>query len=151
MPTGIYIDECVDVGLGEALRLRGIEAGTAADARMLGGQDEEQLLYATARQMAIVTHDGRDFRRLHRRFVGEGRSHSGILVLSPAPLAILALRTAMMVDWLTGTGGFESRFVTWGDLQFRLTQGERILGYSESDVRLALGMPDAAAPGGDHT
>lgn len=29
----------------------------------------------------------------------------------------------------------------WGDLQFHLTQGFRVPGYSEAEVRLALGHP----------
>ena len=53
----------------------------------------------------------------------------------------------MFLDWLGIIGDYRSRFFTRGHLQFRLTQGERLPGYSEADVRLALGMPDSSASG----
>ena len=142
MVPAVYLDECVDVQLAPTLVARGFVARTAVGAGLLGRTDEEQLSHATHHGLVIVTHDGHDFRRLHRRFTDEGRPHGGIIVVRRSPLPLLVLRVALMLDWLGELGEYRSRFFTWGDLQFSLTQGERVPGYSEADVRLALGIPD---------
>lgn len=71
----VYLDECVDVKLVEALHRRGFVAVTTLAAGRLGATDEDQLLYAGAHDLIIVTHNRRHFRRLHRLFQEEGRSH----------------------------------------------------------------------------
>jgi predicted nuclease of predicted toxin-antitoxin system len=135
-----YIDECVHLELAPALVALGFEARSARDAGMTGKDDEQQLRYATAHGFVLLTHDAHDFRRLHRRLIAKGREHSGIIILPPRELPILTLRSAMMLDWLAQHGDYRSRLLSWGDVQYALTQGERIPGYSEADVRRALGI-----------
>jgi hypothetical protein len=138
-PPG-YLDECVDRELAPTLRGRGFMVRTASEAGMLGKSAEEQRLYAGRQGLALLTHNGRHFRRLHRRCVVEGRSHGGVLVLpqTSEPLQ-LALRSAMMLNWLGLLGGVPSRFLSWGDLLFQLTQGMKLAGYADAEHRLALG------------
>jgi len=138
-----YLDECVDLALAPALAVLGFDALSARDAGMIGQVDERQLLYATAQERVLLTHDVHDFRRLHRRLTEEGLTHAGILILPPRSLPVLTVRAAMMLDWLASQGEPRSRLVGWGDIQLALTQGERIPGYSEADVRLALDIPHA--------
>ena len=143
MSSPVYLDECVDIYVAPELTARGITARTAVAAGMLHRTDDEQLDHATANGWVIVTHDVHDFRRLHRRRIAEGRAHGGIITVPYCPVPILALRIAMVVDWIGTHGQRESTLASWASVQFRLTQGERIPGFSESDIRLALGMPDA--------
>lgn len=142
MASAVYLDECVDVRLAPALARYGFVAHTAAGADLLGRSDGEQLHHATRNGLVVVTHDGHDFRRLHRRFTDGGRAHGGIIAVRRSPLPLLVLRVAMLLDWLGMLGEHRSRFFTWGDLQFRLTQGERVPGCSEADTRIALGIAD---------
>jgi hypothetical protein len=138
-PPG-YLDECVDRELAPALRGRGFTVRTASDAGMLGKSDEEQLLHAGREGLALPTHNGRHFRRLHRRFLAEGRSHGGVLVLpQTSELPQLAVRSATMLDWLGLLGAVQSRFLSWGDVQLQLTQGMKLAGYTDAEHRLALG------------
>ena len=140
-PPHAYLDECVDVLLADRLRRRGFEAGTAESAGMRGKTDEEQIVHATAHESIIITHNAKHFIRLHHRFRRLGRLHAGIVLLpadnSPPRLAI---RAAMMLDWIATLGDHRGRLFRWGDLQYQLTQGYRLPGYDEADARLALGQ-----------
>lgn len=46
----------------------------------------------------------------------------------------------MLIDWIAMFPDHRSRLFRWHDLQQRLIGGERLSGYSEDDVRLALGQ-----------
>lgn len=59
--------------LANALRLRGIDVTTTAEADLTGAADEDHLAFATAAGCVVVTQDI-DFLRLH----AEGVSHAGI-------------------------------------------------------------------------
>ena len=137
----VYLDECVDVALADALRRRGFIVTIARDHGPVGAGDEEQILYATSRGWIILSHNARHFRRWHRAFVETGRSHDGmILIPETGPVSRLALRAAMMLDWIATLGDHRGRLFRWGDLQYQLTQGYRLPGYDEADARLALGQ-----------
>lgn len=47
---------------------------------MSGKSEDEQLAFASAAGLVLCTGNGRDFFRLHREYVGAGRSHAGIIV-----------------------------------------------------------------------
>jgi uncharacterized protein DUF5615 len=96
----IYLDECVDRRLADRLGVRGIAALTAVDAGMLGLDDEAQLLFATRHDLPIVSHNQRHFQRWHDAFTANGRHHAGILLVPAGPLALVELRTAMLVAWM---------------------------------------------------
>ena len=141
MAPAAYLDECVDLELALVLRQRQFVVYTVTEAGMRGKNDEEQLLYAARHRYVLVTHNGRHFRRLHQQFSSEGRPHGGVLVLpQTSHLPQLALRSAMMLDWLDLLRDHESQLFTWGDLQFRITQGLRLPGYGDAEHRLALGQ-----------
>lgn len=135
-----YLDECVDVYLAEALRTRGFIAITAQEAAFRGATDVEQLAFAAARGLVLITHNGSDFRRLHRQYQVGGWFHSGIVILpQTSPLQQLAVRAAMMLDWIALRGDPPFTLYRWGALQLLLTQGFRVPSYDEADVRLAIG------------
>ena len=88
----------------------------------------------------LITHNIGDFKAWHATFQRQGRAHGGIVGLPQTrPFPRLELRVAIMLDWL-GTQQYASRLFLCGQLQQLLERGSRLSGYSEDDVREALGQ-----------
>jgi hypothetical protein len=68
-----------------------------------------------------------------------GISHSGIRLLPVAAIPLLDIRIALLADWRNPIREKRSRLFHWHEIQQRLIHGERIPGYSEREVRRALG------------
>lgn len=139
----VYLDECVDQYLAHLLRQREFPVTTPREAGLLGASDGVQLAFAAQRQLLIVTYNRKHFRSLHHQYLADGRSHSGILVVSSRPIDQLGIRVAMALDWIAAFPNHRSMLFRWNDFQQRLIRGERIpdSGYTEEDVRRALGYP----------
>ena len=73
MPISLHLDENVHLAIADALRRRGIDVTTAADAHLIGASDDQHLDFARAQQRIVFTHDV-DFLRLHAK----GTNHAGI-------------------------------------------------------------------------
>lgn len=67
--------------LVQGLRARGIDVLTVHEAGMTGEADSVQLEYSSAQRRVLYTFNVGDFCRLHAEYVGQGRSHSGIVVV----------------------------------------------------------------------
>jgi len=136
----VYLDECVDYHLVEALRRRGFIVTSALVHRMVEIDDDAQLSFATAHGWMLLSHNERDFRRLHEAFQRRGTRHAGIiLVTRRSSFAQLELRAAMRIDWIGTREAQHAQLFKWGMLQ-ELLEGSYLLpGYSEGNVRLALG------------
>lgn len=80
LPVALYLDENVSVLVAKLLRGRGIKVTTANEAGCLGTDDEDQLRYAIANRMVIVTHDVKDFSRLAAHYAELGTFHSGMIM-----------------------------------------------------------------------
>ena len=81
MTLSLYFDEdSMDQALLSALRARGVDVITAADADMLGVSDVEQLDYATSQKRVLFSFNRGDFYRLHSQYLAEGKSHRGIIL-----------------------------------------------------------------------
>jgi len=79
----LYLDEdSMDRDLVTALRARGVDVITAADAGMLGRSDADHLDYATSQGRVLYSFNRGDFYRLHTRYLTEGKSHAGIILAS---------------------------------------------------------------------
>lgn len=77
----LYFDEdSMDQALLLALRARGVDVISAADAGMLGVSDLEQLGYATSQKRVLFSFNRGDFYRLHSQFLAEGKNHQGIIL-----------------------------------------------------------------------
>ena len=138
----IYLDESVDYSLAEALRQRGFSVFTVQDEGSSGDSDPEQLAYATERDWRLLSHNSRDFRRLHANYQRHQRPHSGISLLPQRSLmALLTLRAAMMLDWLQSLPDYRSQLFTWGQLQSLLERGQRLRGYSDGGASNGRGAP----------
>ena len=122
MAAGIYLDECVNSHLARLQRARGIDVTTAAEERTLGYDDESQLLVATRLRRVILTHNQRHFQQLHARFMADGRSHAGIMLIPNGPLLLVSLRAAMLIAWIETWETVENNLIRWHDLQAELTQ-----------------------------
>ena len=136
----IYLDECVNHRIVPYLRERGFTVTTARDEGMLGATDEEQLHFAAARSLVLLSYNRGHFARLHEAFRRQRRSHAGVALVRPARVLVLGPRAAMLVDWLATFDDPRSQLVRWARLQELLVAGFRLPGYSEDDVRAAVGQ-----------
>jgi len=73
MAIRFHLDENVSNAVALALRRRGIDVTTAAEAGLLGADDAEHLNFGKFENRVVVSHDD-DFTRLH----AEGTPHGGI-------------------------------------------------------------------------
>lgn len=137
LPT--YLDECVNHRIVPYLRQHRFTVTTARDEGMLGATDEEQLTFAAARSLVLLSYNRGHFARLHETFRRQGRPHAGIVLVRPARVSALGPRVAMLVDWLATFDDPRSQLVRWAHLQPLLAAGFRLPGYDEDDVRRALG------------
>ena len=136
----VYLDECVPASLLRVFHSHSCD--TLFARRSQGLSDEDQLVNATALNRLLFSQNQRHFRLLHRRFLGQGRSHSGIILLPQTlPFTRLRVRAGLLIEYVSTFDDQSSRLYTWSDLQARLTRGYRPPGsrYSEDDVRHALG------------
>ncbi len=78
----LYTDEDVTSELAPALRDRGFEAQSAAEAGLLNADDQTQLLYAAEHDMALLTTNADHFLMLAKQYAEAGRSHAGIVISS---------------------------------------------------------------------
>lgn len=85
----LSLDEDVRPLLADILCDRGFDVVSAVRAQHLGLTDEEQLHAAIKAGRTFLTHNVRDFVRLHARFADR---HHGILVSSQEPLHVLLRR-----------------------------------------------------------
>lgn len=102
-----------------------------------GKDDNAQLLHATTIGAVIVTYNERHFRPLHRRV----QLHGGMVIIpEKSPLDVQEIRAAMLLHWPATMDEYRSQLFPWGHLQQRLIGGFRLDGYSEDEVRRALGQ-----------
>ncbi len=78
----LYIDE--DASRNSfivGLRKLNFDVVTTAEAGNLGLADSEQLIWSTKHHRAIYTFNVKDYCRLHKIYMSEGKQHSGIIVV----------------------------------------------------------------------
>jgi DNA-binding transcriptional MerR regulator len=78
----LYLDEdSMRQALIRGLRARGVDVQTALDANMIQRSDQEHLDFASAQGRVLCTFNVRDFYQLHVKYLRQGRSHSGIILV----------------------------------------------------------------------
>ena len=97
----VYLDEDVDVLVATLLRARGFEAVTTAEAGNLRKSDLEQLEYAAAQGMALVTHNRVDFESLAVRWLTDGKDHGGVIISVRRPAYEMARRLLAVLNDVT--------------------------------------------------
>ena len=85
-----------------ALRTRGVDVTSVADAGLFGQSDFDQLDWATRHRRCLVTYNASDFCRLHTSLLEAGEHHHGIIIADQGALsigetvrALLRLRAAL--------------------------------------------------------
>jgi uncharacterized protein with PIN domain len=75
----LYLDHAVDVAFAARLRHLGHDVLTTREVGHTEALDEQQLVFATHEGRVFLTHNRRDFRRLHRQWTEEGRRHTPVI------------------------------------------------------------------------
>ena len=83
MAVLFHLDEHIPAALADALRHRGIDVTTTADAGLVGAPDRDHLVFAVEAGRVVVTEDI-DFLRLH----AAGERHTGIAYCHPQSRSI---------------------------------------------------------------
>ena len=78
-----YLDEDLTPAIAVSLRRRGVDAVSAHEVGQVGLSDAEQLAFASGQGRCLVSANARDFKRLGRDAVEQGRPHAGIVLCSP--------------------------------------------------------------------
>lgn len=73
-----HLDEHIDHEIAKALRRRGIDVTTTADAGLVGADDEQHIAFALSESRIIFTNDS-DYVRL----ANSGIEHAGITYCAP--------------------------------------------------------------------
>jgi predicted nuclease of predicted toxin-antitoxin system len=93
----LYLDEDVHGLLARLLRARNISVETTPEGSMLGKNDWEQLEYATQKNAVLVTHNRVDFENLFTKYVEQGKSLNGIIILIRREVYVMANRLSKFV------------------------------------------------------
>ena len=99
--AGVYLDEDVSVLVADVLNSRGFIVETARDAGTLGQTDKVQLEYAATNELALVTHNRRDFEALHHDYATRQQSHWGIVIAARRRPYEIARRLLRLLDAFT--------------------------------------------------
>jgi len=97
----IYTDEDVANAIAKALNRRRFEISTTPEHGNFELTDEEQLKFATSIGAAILTHNVKDFPRIHYEFMEEGLSHKGIIVAKQVSVGKVVRRFLRLAAKLT--------------------------------------------------
>ena len=78
--VSFYFDEDISVVVAKIIRAHGFKVICASEVKECGITDEEQLKYAAKNNYILVTHNIRDFIKLHKDSVEKEFNHSGIIL-----------------------------------------------------------------------
>lgn len=85
----LYLDEDVRPLPAEVLRQRGYDAVSAVEEGSIGLTDEEQIQLAIKKKRALLTHNIKDFARLHKKYTSR---HFGIILSEQVAFKLLLRR-----------------------------------------------------------
>jgi uncharacterized protein with PIN domain len=97
----LYLDEDVHKRVASALRLRYFDAVSAHDVGRWGLSDEEQLAFAANEGRALLTFNSPDYIQLHRKWLQDGREHSGIIISDQLPVGETVRRLLNLLNRVT--------------------------------------------------
>jgi predicted nuclease of predicted toxin-antitoxin system len=100
----LYLDRHVKPQLAVDLRGRGYDVLTTQEAGLDTATDEDQLVFASRENRAILTFDISHFANLHRQWTEADRRHAGIVVskqLGSREYGVLLSRVRRMLDRLS--------------------------------------------------
>lgn len=78
---GYYTDADLDGPIVRAAIQHGLPVVRCQDVEMADASDREHLEYASANRLTLVSHDAKTMTAAHERWLTEGRSHSGVIII----------------------------------------------------------------------
>jgi hypothetical protein len=97
----VYLDEDVDIVIGDVLRARGYDVLTTLEAQRLSTSDEEQLAYATSLERTLLTHNRVHFEDLAKSWFHAARPHAGIIIATRRDYSEIARRLLIVLNSVT--------------------------------------------------
>ena len=97
LPT-LYLNENIAVQIADRLKEFNINSIHTICVGNVGVSDEVQLEYAATNNYILVTHNRKDFRKLHSEWQAKGKRHAGIIVLGCNKIDIIANRLKKFFD-----------------------------------------------------
>lgn len=94
----LYLNENIAVQVVKHLSDFGLAAIHTLYVGNSGKSDIEQLEYATENESILVTHNRRDFRRLHNSWIRAGKSHFGIVIINCYESKIISEKLKRFMD-----------------------------------------------------
>lgn len=94
----LYLDEDVRPLLAYILRERGYDTTSAHEENLLGIMDEEQLNFAIHKKRILLTHNIKDFVKLHTKYFDK---HFGIILSDQIEFKTLLQRTCRFLSKAT--------------------------------------------------
>ena len=89
----LYLDENISVSMAKGLRTRGFDVISADEVGNKTLSDEEQLVYASSQERAILTCDTSDFTVLYAQYLEQNKTHCGIILSTQYPIGIMLRKT----------------------------------------------------------
>ena len=99
----MYLDENIYPDLAEVIRKAGFDCQSAAEAKLLGATDEQQLQYAAAQGRCLVTFDVADFVALATEWARSGKAHAGVVVTQQVSRKAFGQLLKRILDFLNTT------------------------------------------------
>lgn len=137
----VYLDENVPHSLYVSLMQRGVAVTTAQAAQTRSLPDDDQIRFAAAHGLVLLTTNVRHFHRWHRTFRARGENHGGIITVPQDDQLPerLHVRSAMLIDWAATFATAQNTLFRWIDLQTRMFGGYAPGDYRADEIALALG------------
>ena len=85
-------------GLVRAIRARGYDIVTTLEVARTGMPDTDKLAYAAVNDRTLITFNARDFGPLHRDYLINGKSQSGIIVSKQLETGVLVRRLLRLLQ-----------------------------------------------------
>jgi predicted nuclease of predicted toxin-antitoxin system len=99
----LFIDECMSPKLVSAIFAFGHYAEHPRDVGIRGATDYDVLARCLGRDLTVVTHNARDFRKL----VGRTDLHPGLIIMEEAEFAISLQLIKAVIDYVEHASGTE--------------------------------------------
>ena len=94
----VFLDEDVDLIVGDMLRSHGFEVLSTRDAGRKGKNDFDQLTFAAENGCIVLTHNRNDFLDLSVEWFESGKSHAGIIISAQHMPRMIADRVLRILD-----------------------------------------------------
>ena len=89
MDLSLYMDQdSLDAQVAAGIRRAGMDVLMSSDVGRERAPDSEQLAYAASLRRVIYTANRGDYARLHAEWMGEGRTHWGIIIRSRQQISV---------------------------------------------------------------